>query len=439
MKHILWISAIALATLTSCNTTPTQDVPKTQLDVTSLKKATAQETERLVAQFIEAKEGSTIDIPAGFFEMNTQLILDKVNNITIKGRGMYETVISFKTIKTGGEGMKIGGNNVTLEGFTVIDAPGDCIKTQNCDGLTFRNINTTWSHTDLSKSGTYGIYPVQCKNILVEKCEVSNSRDAGIYVGQSENIIVKDCYVHENVAGIEIENSDNAEVFNNRAENNTAGILVFNLPGLPKAFGTKTKIYNNNIKNNNHVNFAVPIGTNPGATEAAAQNGNAVTMVPPGSGIIILAGADVEVYKNTIAEHKTAGIMIASYHFTGLPIPKHEGWSPYTSNISVHNNTIQRPAQSMPDTTKDSGKLIAAFCQATQDIVYDGVIDVSKGKDINKNPMNVCINESLPDLRFSRFVLPADGDMTKMQVSNDIKLFSACQVQVKTDVGHLLK
>lgn len=52
--------------------------------------------EALVAKFIEAKEGETIEIPEGFYEMNTQLILDKVNKVTIKGAGMYNTVLSFK-------------------------------------------------------------------------------------------------------------------------------------------------------------------------------------------------------------------------------------------------------------------------------------------------------------------------------------------------------
>ncbi|MEZ4902093.1 MAG: hypothetical protein R2822_10225 [Spirosomataceae bacterium] len=79
--------------------------------------------------------------------------------------------------------MKIAGNHVTLEDFTVIDAPGDDIKTQKCDYLTFRRVNATWSHTDLAKSGTYGIYPVQCKHVLVEECEVSHSRDAEYLCG----------------------------------------------------------------------------------------------------------------------------------------------------------------------------------------------------------------------------------------------------------------
>lgn len=399
-----------------------------KLDVAALTKATPEQIESLVEKFIEAKEGETIEIPGGFYEMNTQLIIDKVNNLTIKGKGMYNSVISFKNITTGGEGMKIAGDNIVLEGFTVIDAPGDCIKTQHCDGLVFRDVNTTWSHQDLSKSGTYGIYPVQCKNVLIEKCEVSHSRDAGIYVGQTENIIVRDNYVFENVAGIEIENSDNAEVYNNLTENNTGGILVFNLPGLPKAFGSRTKVYNNTIKNNNHDNFAI----------ASPNNGNAITMIPPGSGIVILAGNEIEIFNNKIINHKTASISIASYQITELPIPNHPGWSPYTTNIYVHDNTFEREF-GVPDLTKDMGKLVAAKCFKSQDVLYDGILDESKGKDPTKNPMNICVKENQQDLRFSRFLIPASGKVSDIEVFSDVKNFNSCSVDVKTDVASLAK
>lgn len=428
MKKIFVALCVGLALLSQgCKQAAQDAAAPATLDVNALPKASPEQVEQLVAQFIEAKEGSTIEVPAGYYEMNTQLILDKVNNVTIKGAGMYRTVFSFKGLKAGGEGMKIVGNKLTLQDFTVMDAPGDCIKTQHCDGITFRNINATWSNTDLSKSGTYGIYPVQCKGVLVEGCEVSHSRDAGVYVGQSENIIVRKCYVFENVAGIEIENCDNAEVYDNRAENNTAGVLVFNLPMLQKAMGSRTRVYNNLIKDNNHVNFAeVPTG---------ATSGTPVSMVPPGSGVIILAGNEVEIFNNKILQHKTAGVSIASYHFTGLPIPEHPGWSPYTTNIYVHDNEMTRPVGMMPDTTKQLGRIITLMCQETQDVVYDGVFDLAKMKTNPANPMNICIGQKQPGMVFSRMVPPADGNMANMKVLKDIETFNTCTVAVKTDVS----
>lgn len=392
------------------------------VDTDDLKVANEDEIESLVAAFIEVEDGGTVTIPEGYYELNTQLIIDAVNNVTVKGAGMRKSILSFKNLSSGGEGMKIAGNNIILEGFTVIDAPGDDIKTQHCKGLTFRDVNTTWSHSDLAKSGTYGIYPVQCEDVLIENCEVSHSRDAGIYVGQSKNIVVRKNYVFENVAGIEIENSDNAEVYDNHAFNNTAGILVFNLPGLPKAWGVNTKIYNNKIEENNHVNFAMG---------EASENGNPISMIPPGSGVVIFAGDSVEVYNNEILNHKTASVSIASYHITDLPIPNHPGWSPFVKNISIHDNTYERKF-GVPDVTKDLGKLIAAKCFKTQDVIYDGITE----GEASKNPMNICIKENTPDFRFSRLVIPDGAKIADISVVNDIENFN-CSITVKTNVSNL--
>jgi parallel beta-helix repeat protein len=406
-----------LLSLTACQ----KKEPSTSLNIDNLPKASEEEVEMLIEKFVAAKEGTIIDIPEGYFEIPTQLIIDNVNKVKIKGAGMFNTVLSFKTMTSGGEGMKISGNNIILEEFSVIDAPGDNIKTQKCDGITFRKVNATWTHGKKSENGTYGIYPVQCKNVLVEYCEVSHSRDAGIYVGQSENIIVRNNYVHQNVAGIEIENSDNAEVYDNHAENNTGGILIFNLPGLPKAFGSRTKVYNNLIKENNHENFAI------------FQDGNPVSMIPPGSGVVILAGDQIEVFNNKIIDNKTLAIAIANYHITDLPIPTHPGWSPFTTNIYIHDNTFER-ALALPDLSKDWGKLIAAKCLKAPDILYDGFIDPSKGKDHSTNPMRIFINEKTDDLRFFRMVIPEDGNITGIKMEKDLNLFNGSLV-VNTDVS----
>lgn len=419
MKKLLSL-LLAIIIMSSCGSS---EETATKLDTSKLKKASAEEIEALVAQFIDAKEGSTISIPEGFYDLNTQLVLDNVNKVTIKGAGMYKTVLSFKNQTTGGEGMKIAGNDVTMEDFTVMDAPGDDIKTQKCENLTFRRINTTWTTSDLAKSGTYGIYPVQCKNVLVEECEVSHSRDAGIYVGQSENIIVRNCYVHENVAGIEIENSDNAEVYKNRAINNTSGILVFNLPGLPKAAGSRTRVYDNLVKENNHDNFAQGV---------ASENGNPITMIPPGTGMIIMAGNDVEIFNNQILNHKTASIGILNYQITELKVPNHPGWSPYSTNIYIHDNKYERKF-GVPDMSKDFGKLITAKCMKSQDVIYDGIIDEKRGTDPTKNPMNICIKEKVEDFRFSRFIIPDKGGIMDITVANDVENFNKCSVDVKTD------
>ncbi len=377
-------------------------------DTSKMHQASEAEVDKLVEQFILAEPGSTINIPAGYYEIGTQLIIDNIENLTIKGKGMDETILSFKNLKTGGEGMKIVGKNLLLEDFSVYDAPGDGVKTQNCENITFRRVNATWTNGDKSKNGTYALYPVSCKNVLIDECVASHSRDAGIYVGQSENIVVKNCTAFGNVAGIEIENCSNAEVFDNKVYDNAGGILVFNLPNLPRADGENTKIYNNEVVENNHINFATPISASP--------NGNTVTLIPPGSGIILLAAKNVEIFGNKILRNKTVGVAIANYHITGFP-SEAPNWSPYTTNVSVHDNTYER-TMALPDMSKELGQLIAAKnahgIGKTQDIVYDGFWDKAKGKDILSNPMNICIREAnMKDMHFTRYDLRGGADDIK--------------------------
>ena len=92
-------------------------------------------------------------------------------------------------------------------------------------------------------------------NVLIEDNVAIAASDAGIYVGQSEQIIVRGNRAEYNVAGIEVENSIGADVYNNTAIANTGGILVFNMPGIPKR-GYGTRVFDNDIKDNNTANFA---------------------------------------------------------------------------------------------------------------------------------------------------------------------------------------
>lgn len=428
MMNIRFLGTIValLVFSASCSTSSNEQT----FDSSKLPRASVEQTEKVIEDFIMAEDGATIAIPSGFYSLSTQLIIDNKKNITITGEGMEQTVLSFRNLKTGGEGVKIVGENITIENLTIEDAPGDGVKAQHTDGIVFRKINVTWTNGDKSKNGTYAIYPVQCKNVVIDGVIASHSRDAGIYVGQSENIIVKNSLAFGNVAGIEIENCDNAEVFNNVARDNSGGILVFNLPGLPKSDGKGTKIYNNDIIANNHENFATSIGDGP--------NGNTVTLIPPGSGIVLLAAKEVEIFNNRILQNKTTGVAIASYQITGFPAEA-PNWSPYTVDIYIHDNEYERTLD-LPDLTREMGQLISLYNAhgkaKTQDIVYDGIWDTELSEGVETNPMRVCIEEKgMEEMYFTRFYL-MDGD-DNIESFSDYQNFQNCKVNVNTAVDHL--
>ncbi|MEM7658839.1 MAG: parallel beta-helix domain-containing protein [Bacteroidota bacterium] len=315
----------------------------------------------LQTQFIMAEEGDTIHIPAGTYHSDGSISLDEKKNVVIMGAGMEATTISFDKQIEGAEGFRIANcENIEVRGLTLQDARGDLIKAMDTKGIAFYDVRVEWTGKPKTSNGAYGFYPVQCSTVLIDKCEAIGASDAGIYVGQSHNIIVRNSLAYHNVAGIEIENSTMADVYNCDAHDNTGGILVFDLPDLPKKAGGNVRVYNNRVRENNYKNFA--------------PKGNSVAFVPPGSGIVILATNNVEVYGNEVVNNRTAGLSIVSYYFTERPI-KDQEYYPYPSSINVHNNQFQRERKRPTFKNKVGLLLWSKFKKDVPDIMYDGIID----------------------------------------------------------------
>jgi parallel beta-helix repeat protein len=306
---------------------------------------------QLQQRLIEAKPGDVIQIGAGTFAFTDGLSLD-VDNVTIKGSGQGETILSFAGQTGAGEGLLVTSDKVTIEDLTIQDTKGDGIKSKGSDTITFRNLTVEWTGGPKAENGAYGVYPVESKNVLIEKVTVRGASDAGIYVGQSDNIIVRDSLAEYNVAGIEIENSTRADVYNSTARHNTGGILVFDLPDLPVMGGNTTRIFNNQIVQNDTPNFAPP--------------GNIVANVPMGAGLMMMANRNVHVFGNTFDKNATAHILIYAYSF------------PFTD---ARYNPLPRDFVIRDNTYGDGGYApqgrMAPFAQALggslPDIVWDGI------------------------------------------------------------------
>ena len=129
----------------------------------------------------------------------------------------------------GAEGLLVTADDFIIEELAIEDTVGDALKINESTNVTIRRVRTEWTNGPDPENGAYGIYPVQSRNILIEEAVAIGAADAGIYVGQSSNIIVRNSRAEFNVAGIEIENSTYADVYDNVATNNTGGILGFDL------------------------------------------------------------------------------------------------------------------------------------------------------------------------------------------------------------------
>ena len=313
----------------------------------------------LQKKLITAEPGTLIELPEGTFSFKRSISLNDTPDITIKGAGKGKTILSFKSQIEGAEGLLVKNvKGLTLEGFTVADSKGDAIKVQDCTNVIMRDLETTWTNGKLASNGAYGLYPVSSTNVLMEECEASFAMDAGIYVGQSENVVVRNNYVHNNVAGLEIENTINGEVYKNVAKNNTGGMLIFDMPDLPQVNGDRIKFYDNIMENNNGENFA--------------PKGMVVSTIPPGSGMIIMAHSNIEAFNNQIRGHKTLGIAVNSWLFTGVPFESKE-YDPFSWNIHLHDNIIEG-TEGPTDNTTDYGKFFTSVLGGkAYDLITDGI------------------------------------------------------------------
>lgn len=331
---------------------------------------------KIQTQFIEAENGSVIEIPEGRYQFDVSLWLDDKKNVTIRGAGMDKTILSFKGQLSGAEGIKVtNASDITILDLTVQDTKGDGVKTQLVEGITFKNVKAEWTNGGEADNGGYGLYPVQCTNVLIDNCVAVGASDAGIYVGQSKYIIVKNSKAYQNVAGIEIENSLYADVFENEAYNNTGGILVFDLPDLIQKEGGYVRVFKNHIHDNNHINFA--------------PKGNTVGKVPQGTGLMILATRNVEAFENRIVNNISAGTAIVSYYITENPI-NDKTYKPFPSNIYIHDNYYERPR--VKATSKGRlGKMYKfklRFGKDVPHILYDGI------ENPDMKDRNICLKNN---------------------------------------------
>lgn len=320
--------------------------------------------EVLQQKLLDAKTGDVIEIPEGVFTFDRSLSL-RVDGVTIKGAGMDKSILSFTKQAQGAEGLLVTASDFTIEDLAIEDTKGDGLKVTDGENIVIRRVRTEWTGGPKTSNGAYGIYPVQTKNVLMEGNVAIGASDAGIYVGQSENVVVRSNRAERNVAGIEIENTTGADVYDNVATDNTGGLLVFNMPNL-KVAGSKTRVFRNTIADNNRGNFGV--------------KGTAVASIPAGSGVIVQSNDQVEIFDNDITGHRTANVIIASVFSSGLSLEgMREDFDPFPEGIYIYGNRLSGGGAN-PDGVQLTALKVATrgVTGALPDILWDGYVNQAK-------------------------------------------------------------
>jgi parallel beta-helix repeat protein len=316
--------------------------------------------EEIQEALIDLEPGDVLTLEPGEYYFEDGLSLD-VNDVIFEGSGIDSTILNFGEQISGAQGLLVTSDGVTLRDFAILDAKGDAIKVIGANGINMIRLRTEWTGGPKESNGAYGFYPVESKDVLIDGCVAIGASDAGIYVGQSQNIIVKNSTAKYNVAGIEIENSYYADVFDNLATHNTGGILIFDLPDLPQQGGHHVRVFRNKAINNDTDNFA--------------PEGNIVGEVPRGTGIIIQANSDVEVFDNDIYGNGTVNLSIVTYGYE----TEDENYNPHPKSIQIHGN---RFGDGGFDPDVGTGELAAILFELSDgdmpDIFWDGILPTSQ-------------------------------------------------------------
>lgn len=501
--HPKFALALAAGMLVACSAkeTPSDEVapppPEVPVGKTWFIEPGPEATADMIAAMVGVVPGDTIEFDCGFFDLTTTLQLANTEAITIKGCGKDETVLSFRTSTQQVGILAVNVRGLVVEDLTVADTDGNGFELRAVDHGTLRRVRAFWSsgggresatpitadnfddgvmevactdpatqdprapenaggdisspdYTVSDKAGRYGIYPVSSDNILIEHAESIGASDAGIYVGQTNTTIIRNSRAAFNVFGFEIENVQGGEYYDNLAECNTGGFLIYDLDGNLRQYGDRTRMYRNVSRMNNTYNFT---------------EGGFVANVPPGSGMITLSYDRIDIFENTFADNNTGGIIHVSYELfpegAGRPTEKRIDF--YTEGVHIWKNTFSNNGNQLPVATsndlqnQDIARLLpalvgsknqaacanplnAAACAAAANpdapqsasgyrgahIVWDGLLDALDAEcpypvkpngdpvpaDARGKPQHT--NQEDPSCHYNAYKFKADGDRARI-------------------------
>lgn len=271
-------------------TAPSSDEPYTWPEVAPTSPSgrilEVRPRESIQALVEQAGPGDVILIHPGTYH---EEVIIKEDGITLRGLGSGDERPVLDGLGRMANGITATGNYLTVESLIFRNYQTNGVVVNGAVGVVLRDLFT-------ENTGEYGVFPVECQDVFIEWVVATGARDTGIYVGRSRDAVIRDSEAYGNVSGIEVENSVNVLVENNYSHDNTAGLLVFVLPGLSVKETRDVVVRDNRFQNNNLPNFAEPE--------------DIVSNVPRGTGILIMAADNVEVTGNTVTGNETVGAAV---------------------------------------------------------------------------------------------------------------------------------
>lgn len=374
----------------------------------------------------DLSDDTAVILGKGSFTFDNQVTIRNANQLSLIGQGMDETVLDFAPTEVQANGVDVVSNNFLIQDLEILDAVKDALRIEDSTDITIRRVRTTWRAEAAPENGPYGIYPVKVERVLIEDSEAFNASDAGIYVGQCVEAVVRNNIARKNVAGLEIENTQYADVYGNTVENNTGGLVVFDLPGNP-VIGRDVYVHDNVVRNNNLANFAP---------------GGIVGQIPAGTGTFAMASRRVEITNNVYENNNTvdlaviSGLAVQSNTMTwaldpnsligsidGLQLddgPDGEVLNFRSSEVYIHGNS-HSGSGTRPDNSSVSDRPLGFLIAVTfagpdpvDTVLYDTISESSFDREDpagNSNDNHICVGADA-GVTFSSLNLPALAEAT---------------------------
>ncbi|TVR01036.1 MAG: hypothetical protein EA398_10630 [Deltaproteobacteria bacterium] len=371
---------------------------------------TDMDTDAIFQLFVDAEPGDIIHFEAGRWQMERELSLD-APCVVLKGAGTTETILDWEGT-TSGKGIFVGtgADHFTAEDFTILNTFDNGLEVRGTEGIIMRRLHVEWTGDAASSNGRYAVYPVECRNLLMEHNVARRASDAGIYVGQCHNAVIRWNVAEENVSGIQVENTLGAEVYENLSINNTLGFLVHDLPNLATTNGLDTRVYRNAVIANNFQNFA--------------NDFDLAFNVPSGTGMIVLARDNVEIFDNVFEDNRSVNFAAVNYLLLNpdFDMGSNPDFDVYPRRIHLYDNTFSGGGDN-PDIGRDLGFFLAAIrlqqpagLDRIPDIVFDNIAPADSTGD---NPLQFCIGDD-----YDGHVLNLNMDLEAL-IAEDIATLSA--------------
>ncbi|MBK7951664.1 MAG: right-handed parallel beta-helix repeat-containing protein [Deltaproteobacteria bacterium] len=252
-----------------------------------------------------ARPGDVIELPAGKFTLERPLTLT-TRDLVLRGQGSSRTRLDFSRQESGAQSLLVMGAGIAVEGLAIVDPLADGLVARNSGRITVSDVSVEWITREISTRGGYGIYPINCSDVTIERSFVQGAREAGIYVGQTLRGMVRDNRVEKNVVGIDIENSHEIQVEGNQVRDNSVGIVVSARPNLfqPRSHGNR--IGDNRIAGNNRENFA--------------EKTSHLAVLGDGRGLMVISSSKTVIEGNRFEEHRSSHAVFLNYLSLGLRI-----------------------------------------------------------------------------------------------------------------------